>query len=103
MAFRHDFDGFSLECPHEISDPLNENIDVFVCFDDGRRYSATFATISNIQSIMNKYKSTGECLSGRYFWCVNLIVVNNLDPLTIGAVVEDLIKNNELSALYGPF
>lgn len=65
---------------------VNDNVDVEVFLDNGKRYSATFFTIQNIISILSKYKETKECCNGLYFWASDMIIVENLD--------DDVIKNN---------
>jgi hypothetical protein len=42
-------------------DRLNDNVDVEVTLAEGRRYSATFFTLHNLSSLMDRYAATGEC------------------------------------------
>ncbi len=81
----------------------NDNIDVVVRFDDGLGYAATFITPINIDLIMKRYETTGECLGGTYFWCSSMIIVHNLDRETIEAAIKDLIGTGEFFDVFeGP-
>ena len=77
------------------------NVDVEVTFADGRRYAATFCTIANIEQIMESYQTTGECLSGRYFWAANLIIVRDLTEDAIQAAISDMISTGEFQTAFG--
>lgn len=78
---------------HGHLDPVDDNVDVFVHFPDGRRYVATFFTVANIQSLMRKDRTTGECAGGLYFWASDMIVVERMDRETIERTVADLMRS----------
>ena len=83
-------------------DPLDDNVDVEISFpDDERRFSATFFTRRNIDSLIEKNKTTGECASGLYFWGSNLIIVSSLSRETIEATVQDLLTTGEFDRAFG--
>jgi len=50
-----------------VIDPTDDNVDVLVFTEDGSRYSATFFTLKNIETLMNKWRKSGECGNGSYF------------------------------------
>jgi hypothetical protein len=88
---------------HGNLDADDDNVDVFVYFADGRKYFATFFTVSNIRSIMRKDRGTGECAGGLYFWASNMIVVERLDRETIERAVSDLMRSSEFEKAFdGP-
>ena len=88
---------------HGKLNPEDDNVDVFVYFADGRKFVATFFTVSNIRSVMRKDRGTGECAGGLYFWASNMIVVERLDRETIERTVADLMRSNEFAkAFEGP-
>ena len=87
---------FELKLITEPVDVLDDNIDAEVALAGGERYAATFATVENIRSILSRYKNTEECLSGSYFWCVDLIIVQDLNADTLDRVVADLLASGEL-------
>lgn len=77
-----------------VGDIYNDNTDVEVQLND-RRYAATFFTIENVKAIMERYKTTGESLSGSYFWSANLIIVKDLSETSISSVIADLVRMDE--------
>src|SRR6185295_19098650 len=58
--------------------PFDANSDVLVSFEHGRTWVATFFSYKNIQSLVDKYRVTGESLSGKYFWASDLILVDEV-------------------------
>jgi hypothetical protein len=77
-------------------DPRNDNLDVEVRFADGRRYSATFFTLSNVETLLRRYARSGECANGLYLWASDMILVETLTLDVIERVVQDLIASGEL-------
>ena len=89
--------------PTHIWDLKNDNVDIEVKLSNGKRYGATFFTLTNIQYIFEKYKSTGECLNGLYFWSSNMIVVEKLTLEVIDLTVRDLLNNGEFFSIFEEF
>ncbi|MBN1123071.1 MAG: hypothetical protein JXJ17_18500 [Anaerolineae bacterium] len=82
----------------------NDNVDVFVEMNNGDRYVATFFTLENIKSIMDKDRQTSECNSGQYFWASDMIIVEKITPEIVQSTVESLISDGEFErAFSGPF
>ncbi|HYE76162.1 MAG TPA: hypothetical protein VEF04_22645 [Blastocatellia bacterium] len=54
------------------------NTDVAVTFTDGRRWTATFFTYSNISTLIEKNRQSGECLSGKYFCASDMVLVDEV-------------------------
>ena len=77
-------------------DPDNDNVDVEVRYKDGRVYTATFFTLRNIDHLFRKNKQTGECRSGLYFYCVDMILVEKLTLETITETIRELIEQDDL-------
>jgi hypothetical protein len=76
------------------------NTDVFVTFDDGARWVASFFTYRNILSLAEKNKQTGECLSGKYLWATDMILVDEVSRERIEEVIADLIKENDFEKVF---
>lgn len=72
--------------------PENDNTDVIVTFQDGTRWIATFFTYSNVDSLNQKNKQTGESLGGKYFYASYPIFVDEVSRARIEEVVADLIE-----------
>jgi hypothetical protein len=81
-------------------DLVEDNIDVEVKFYDGRRFSATFFTLKNIERLFAKNARTGECAGGLYLWAANMIIVPELSLSTIEATVHDLMATGELESAF---
>lgn len=91
---------FSLRTPSgsEIDHSLDDNVDVLIDVDDGRSFSATFFTIKNLQTLMKRYRDSGECAQGVYVWATDMIVVESISKEIIERVVADLIASGEISS-----
>ena len=74
----------------------NDNIDVEVIVDKTERYVPTFFTMRNIESLLGKYRASGECASGTYFWAADLIVIRDLKLETIRTAVQTLVETGEI-------
>ncbi len=81
--------------------PSNDNVDVWVYTEDGSRYSATFFTVRNIETLMDRWRESGECAGGTYFWCIDAIIVRELSEATIRSTVDDLFANGEFYKAFG--
>jgi len=79
---------------------VNDNSDVIVTFEDGRRYVATFFTYQNIQWLIEKNKRSGECLNGRYFWASDMILVERINRKEITEVIHHLIEEEEFEYVF---
>lgn len=92
---------FDIVFLHEAINVENDNIDVVVRMPGGETRTVTFFTVANIVSIMNRYKSTGECLSGRFFWASDLVIAEDLKRETIESIVVEMIKSGEYAKAFG--
>jgi hypothetical protein len=81
-------------------DRHDDNVDVEVILNDGERYTATFFTITNIQQLMARYRGTGECANGLYFWSSRMIIVNELTRDAIVATVANLFDTGEFESAF---
>lgn len=81
-------------------DPANDNVDLEVRFDDGSRYAATFFTLDNLRSLLEKNKRTGECGSGLYFWASDMVILEKLTESSIIQTVEDLLTEGEFEVAF---
>ncbi|NHZ93455.1 hypothetical protein F2P45_31290 [Massilia sp. CCM 8733] len=83
---------FVIHIMHEESlTPDDDNIDVIVTFADGRRYSASFFTVSNIITLMERWKLTGENAHGLHFSCPDAIIVERLTRDVVTRTVANLL------------
>lgn len=80
--------------------PLNDNSDVDVELEDGRKFTATFFTYDNIQWLQQKNKNSGECLSGRFFWASNMLLIERIDRSLIEEVVNETILDGSFERVF---
>jgi hypothetical protein len=78
----------------------NDNTDVIVSFKDGSRWVASFFTYSNIEKLTQKNRKTGECMSGKYFWSSDMILVDEVSRKRIEEVIKHLIMENEFDRIF---
>lgn len=76
--------------------PDDDNTDVWVTLSDNTRWVATFFTYKNITTLAKKNQQTGECLSGKYFWASDMILVDNINRASIEEVVMHLVEKEPL-------
>ncbi|MBB4636581.1 hypothetical protein [Longimicrobium terrae] len=81
-------------------DPDDENVDVWVEFESGESYIATFFTLKNLATLMARYRESGECASGLYVWGSDMIVVERLTDDVIERTIADLLKSGEFTGAF---
>lgn len=72
--------------PDEVS-----NLDLVLTLEDGSRWSATVLTLEEMSSIWRRWEVSGECFSGRYFSCPDLLLVKEAGIDSICEVLEDIL------------
>lgn len=88
---------FEFDSWNESFDRNDANTDVIVEFDDKSKYSMTFFTYQNVQTLRDNNKSSGECLSGKYFCATDMILISEITKETIIEVIEYMISRDEIS------
>ncbi|MDX3105601.1 hypothetical protein [Nonomuraea angiospora] len=78
-----------------------DQADATITLSDGTRRSATFMTLGVVSKIMDRWRDTGECLSGRYFWCSDLVVIREPGFDSMIAAVQDVIATGEIDDACG--
>ena len=72
---------------------------------DGRGWGARLHTPESVRSILEEWRRRGEQRgehSGLYFWAPGVIVVREITPEGVVALVEDLIAEGELHLAFIP-
>lgn len=72
-----------------------DNLDVEVVLDDQTRWSVTVLTLEAIGRLMTYYKTSGECLGGRYFQCSDLLIVRDGGVRSVIDLLSDLVRSGE--------
>lgn len=78
----------------------DDNCDVIVSFNNGDEYIASFFTFKNIETLRKNFSDSGECMSGKYFWASDMILIDNLKTDSIKSVIRYLIENNEFESIF---
>ncbi|MGW4792046.1 hypothetical protein ACWEPC_06480 [Nonomuraea sp. NPDC004297] len=78
-----------------------DQADATITMSDGTRRSATFMTLGVVSKIMDRWRDTGECLSGRYFWCSDLIIIHEPGFDSMIAAVQDMLATGEIDDACG--
>ena len=81
-------------------DKMDDNVDVEIRYKDGRLFTASFFTIQNIKSLFEKNKMTGECGNGLYFFCYDMILVEELTVENVVKTIEELRKEGVLESAF---
>ena len=81
-------------------DSDNDNVDVQVTFPNGERFSAVFFILRNIEALMRRYKKTGECAEGLYFWASDMMIVESLTEKTICKTIDHLLAEDEFGYVF---
>ncbi len=71
----------------------DDNFDVVVKLEDGRMFGATFFTVTNVSSLMGKWRASGEYGGGMYFWASYPIIVEQISYETVSKVVAAMIAD----------
>ena len=79
---------------------IDDNIDVQVNMSDGKYYSATIFTLQNVHSLFDKNKLSGECDSGLYFSCPDMVIVEKLSVEVVERLVDHLVETRELETVF---
>jgi hypothetical protein len=89
--------------PEYVPDAVDDNVDVFVRFADGRAYVATVYTLANVATLLARWRQSGECASGTYFWSTNMFIVERLTEDVLARTVKDLLETGEFYQVFeGP-
>ena len=98
-------DGFSVSFALDRRERLEDvcNVDVWLTFADGSRWTATVFTLAEIERLMQRWRETGEALAGAYFTCSDgLIVRRGGVDAAIVDVVAGLVATGEFRAVLQP-
>lgn len=84
-----------------VDNVLDDNVDVVVRLPQGEVRATTLFTLKNIEAILSSYRSSGECLAGRFFWSKDMVIVEDLRMETIREVVQELVRSGEYRHAFG--
>jgi hypothetical protein len=79
-----------------------DNVDVEIVDPSGATYAATFLTTDAIDVVLKRWERTGEYGGGRYFWCVDLVVIPRPGVDAIMAAAVELVASGDVSTVCAP-
>jgi hypothetical protein len=80
--------------------PSDDNTDVIVTFAGGSRWVASFFSYANIAALTAKNRETGECLSGKFFWASDMLLVDEVSRERIEEVIGHLLKECKFERIF---
>ena len=75
--------------------PADDVTDAIVTLPDGTRWVGTFCAFAHIHRLRANCAASGECLSGKYLWASDLILIDDTSRTSIEAVLGDLVASGE--------
>lgn len=91
---------FKLLVMHELDNfnVAEQNID-FNIIVDNIKYAGTAVTLKNIEYLMEKFRASGDCHFGRYFWQSNMLILEEMTIDCLRAALLDIVKDKPLDTL----
>lgn len=86
--------------PPESWDMRDVNSDIIVTFPDHSRWVASFFTYQNITTLTSHYQHTGELLHGAYFWASDMLLIQQLDRVSVARVIAQLLQENMFATVF---
>lgn len=77
-----------------------DTVDMWVILDDGERWSGTVCTLDNVRRTMDRWRETGECLDGSYFWVWDGLIVRDRGLPAMTAVIDHLVATGEYTSVF---
>ncbi|KOV51612.1 hypothetical protein ADL00_40290 [Streptomyces sp. AS58] len=100
--YRVQRDGYEICFVPDAGVPLDEidDVDMWVVFDHGERWSGTICTLDNVHRVMDRWRRTGECLGGRYFHVWDGLIVRDRGIPGMVDVVDDLVRSGDYRTVF---
>ncbi|MFJ9417713.1 hypothetical protein ACIRPT_26600 [Streptomyces sp. NPDC101227] len=86
---------FLLDADEDL-DAVND-IDVEVRLRDGSRWSATICTVGRVETLMERWATSGEALGGRYYWCPDGLIIRDAGISNMVEILAGLVDNGEFT------
>lgn len=67
---------------------------------DDSRWVATAFSYQNIRTLTERYRLTGECLAGAYFWATNMLLVNKVAREQLTIIINHLLLTGEFFRVF---
>ena len=84
----------------ELVDNSDCYTDIIVEMINGDKYVASAFTYTNIETLKNKHKKSGEYLNGKYLWAKGMFLIQNCTQDDVSEVVTYLINEGEFTTVF---
>lgn len=74
--------------------------DVFVQFDNGDEYLATFFSTEAIKGMIEKERKTKKYASGRYYKLLNAVMVSDLNNGDLFSIIEQMVAEGDFQLAF---
>ncbi|MDC0770361.1 hypothetical protein [Streptomyces sp. HD] len=78
------------------------DVDMWVTFADGQRWSGTVATLDEARRLMDRWQDTGESLGGRYYYGWDSLIVRDPGIPAMVRVIDHLVETGHYRAALRP-
>ncbi|KUL26112.1 hypothetical protein [Streptomyces regalis] len=97
-------DGYEICFVAGAGEDLDEvgDVDMWVTFADGQRWSGTVFTLDEARRLMDRWKDAGECLGGRYFYGWDNLMVRDPGIPAMVQVIDDLVATGDYRSALRP-
>jgi hypothetical protein len=100
--YRAQRDGYEICFVPDAEVPLEEidDVDMWVIFDSGERWWGTICTLDRVRGAMDRWRQTGECLGGRYFYVPDGLIVRDRGLPGMVDAVDDLVRSGDFRGVF---
>ena len=85
---------------HDALTPDEAFTDVVAESDQGERYVASFFSYKSLELLRQRHRKDGDFLDGKYFWAVNMVLIDECTRESIEQVVKDLIEEGDFDHVF---
>ncbi|MGW4818413.1 hypothetical protein ACWEP4_05380 [Streptomyces sp. NPDC004227] len=97
-------EGYEIRFVPGAGEDLDEvcDVDMWVIFADGNRWSGTVMTLDQVRRMMESWKGSGECLDGSYFYYWDGLIVRDPGIPAMVRVIDDLVATGDYESALRP-
>jgi len=85
---------YSLHLIHSIESEIDDNVDAYIILKSKKKIFFTFFTLKNIENLMLKFKKSGECKGGNFFWAVDMVILDRLTLENMYNFIDEFLEDN---------
>ncbi|MEV4412591.1 hypothetical protein [Catellatospora sp. NPDC049609] len=75
------------------------NVDAFVELTDGSSWALTIFSVDEVRRLLDKWRVSGECANGSYFWAVDQVIVPEGGIAGMVAAIRELVRSGEITSV----